>query len=92
MIKLKGISKFFDINYEKVSILKDINLCIDTKEFIAILGKSGSGKTTLLNILGFLDRRFEGEYTLNGKSMCDFSDNELSEIRNKHIGFVFQNF
>lgn len=92
MIKLKGISKFFDINYEKVSILKDINLCIDTKEFIAILGKSGSGKTTLLNILGFLDRRFEGEYTLNGKSMCDISDNELSEIRNKHIGFVFQNF
>lgn len=76
---------------EENHILKDINININEGEFIAIMGPSGSGKSTLINILGFIDRGYEGDYLLMGK-IIKTSDNQLSDIRNKTVGFVFQNF
>ncbi|PKI03878.1 peptide ABC transporter ATP-binding protein, partial [Staphylococcus xylosus] len=73
-------------------ILKDININIKEGEFIAIMGPSGSGKSTLINILGFIDRGYEGDYLFNGENYKQSSDNHLAEIRNKTVGFVFQNF
>lgn len=92
MIKLEDIKKSFQINREDFTVLKGINLEIHSGEFIGILGRSGSGKSTLLNLIGFLDSRFEGVYEFDGKSTRQYSDNELSRIRNKNVGFVFQNF
>ena len=92
MIRLKNINKSFILGEEKVNALDDINLEITKGDFIAIIGPSGSGKSTLMNILGLLDVPDSGEYLLDGKEVSKLSDNELSEIRNKKIGFVFQNF
>lgn len=92
MIELINVNRTFTVGQKKEHILKNINLCIKEGEFIAIMGPSGSGKSTLINILGFIDRGYEGEYYFNGESYKKSSDNDLSMIRNKTVGFVFQNF
>lgn len=92
MIKLENVSKSIYINGKKELILNNINLQINEADYIAILGKSGSGKSTLLNIIGFLDQNFLGTYLYYGKNANLFSDDEKSNFRNEHIGFIFQNF
>ena len=92
MIELKKINRHFKNGDETNHILKDIDIHIDEGEFIAIMGPSGSGKSTLINILGFIDRGYEGEYLFNKENYQKSSDNKLAEIRNHTVGFVFQNF
>lgn len=92
MIKLEQINKFYSLEEEKLHVLKDVNFEIKEKEFVAVMGPSGSGKSTLINLIGFIDKKFEGKYLFEGKEITDFSDQELSAIRNKSVGFVFQNF
>lgn len=92
MIELVDINRYFKNGDEENHILKDININIKEGEFIAIMGPSGSGKSTLINILGFIDRGYEGDYLFNGENYKQSSDNHLAEIRNKTVGFVFQNF
>lgn len=92
MIELVDINRHFKNGDEENHILKDINININEGEFIAIMGPSGSGKSTLINILGFIDRGYEGDYLFNGENYKKTSDNQLSDIRNKTVGFVFQNF
>ncbi|EOE4895455.1 ABC transporter ATP-binding protein, partial [Staphylococcus pseudintermedius] len=92
MIELKGINRHFKNGNETNHILKDIELRIEQGEFVAIMGPSGSGKSTLINILGFIDRGYEGDYLFNGENYQKTSDNELAAIRNRTVGFVFQNF
>ena len=75
-----------------VPVLKDINISIDEGEYVAIMGPSGSGKTTLMNIIGCLDRPTEGEYFLEGRSIVNYTENQLSDLRLKTLGFVFQSF
>ncbi|MCX7793565.1 MAG: ABC transporter ATP-binding protein [Thermodesulfovibrionales bacterium] len=89
---LTDIKKTYHVGEINVEVLKGINLEINRGEFIAVMGASGSGKTTLLNIIGCLDRPSSGRYFLAGKEVSSLSDEELSDIRNRHIGFVFQNF
>ncbi len=84
--------KYYVGEPNELQILFDIGLDIYEGEFVSIVGASGSGKSTLMNIIGLLDRQTEGEYLLNGKSTKVFDDKQLSRIRNKEIGFVFQNF
>ncbi|AID43863.1 ABC transporter ATP-binding protein [Staphylococcus xylosus] len=92
MIELVDINRHFKNGDEENHILKDINININEGEFIAIMGPSGSGKSTLINILGFIDRGYQGDYFFNGENYKKTSDNQLSDIRNKTVGFVFQNF
>ncbi|HBY82368.1 MULTISPECIES: ABC transporter ATP-binding protein [Bacillota] len=92
MIELKKINRHFKNGDETNHILKDIDIHIDEGEFIAIMGPSGSGKSTLINILGFIDRGYEGDYLFNGDNYKKASDNRLATIRNLTVGFVFQNF
>lgn len=92
MISLKAINKYYITGDEKLHALKNINFEVEKGEFLSIMGPSGSGKSTLIKILGLLDNSFEGEYILDGKNIRRLSDDELSDIRNKQIGFVFQNF
>lgn len=92
MIKLKNVSKTYAMGEEKIHALDNITLDIKKGEFIAIVGPSGSGKSTLMNVLGLLDVPDEGEYTLNGIDIKNAEDNELAELRNEHIGFIFQSF
>lgn len=94
VIKLDNIKKIYNAENEeaKVYALKGINLEVKKGEFIAIMGASGSGKSTLMNILGFLDTPTEGEYYLEGEKVNTFSKDELADIRNKKLGFVFQSF
>ncbi|RIN12638.1 ABC transporter ATP-binding protein [Staphylococcus warneri] len=92
MIELVDINRHFKNGDEENHILKDIHINIKEGEFIAIMGPSGSGKSTLINILGFIDRGYEGDYLFNGENYKKSSDNQLAEIRNKTVGFVFQNF
>lgn len=92
LIKLQNIQKYYKVGKEKLHVLKSINLDIESGEFVMIMGKSGSGKTTLLNILGFLDRFDEGSYIFEGEDVTNLSENQRSIFRNRHIGFVFQQF
>ena len=77
---------------EKVSILKNVSFSVDKGEFVAILGPSGSGKTTLMNIIGCMDVMDDGKYFLNGRAIHNAKEDELTVIRNKEIGFIFQNY
>lgn len=93
MIELVGIRKhFFEGTAGELEILKGIDLSIEEGEFVSIVGESGSGKSTLMHIIGALDRPTQGEYRLGGINMETAKDKELSEIRNKKIGFVFQTY
>jgi putative ABC transport system ATP-binding protein len=89
---MKDISKEYKIGQIKLNALKNINLEIKNGEFISIMGPSGSGKSTLLNVIGCLDKSSSGTYFLDGNSVETMNDNQLSEIRNRFIGFVFQSF
>ncbi len=92
IINLNNIGKVYSLGQVEVSVLKGINLSITTGEHLSIMGPSGSGKTTMLNILGCLDKPTEGEYLMEEKKISTLSDEELSEIRSRKIGFVFQTF
>jgi len=92
MISLKRIKKTYKIGDEIIEALKDISLNIYKNEYVALMGPSGSGKSTLMNMLGCLDSPSSGEYILNNLSVAIMSDNDLAQVRNKEIGFVFQTF
>lgn len=92
IINIEHISKVYHLGIEEVHALRDISLRIDKNEYLAIMGPSGSGKSTLMNMLGCLDTPTSGIYDFNGQSVSTMSDNELAQIRNKEIGFVFQTF
>ena len=92
ILKMTGICKDYQQGKEPVRVLKNVDLEVNEGDYIAIMGPSGSGKTTLMNLIGCLDVPTSGEYILQGKNLKDLSDDALAEIRNKHIGFVFQSF
>ncbi|MDQ3021901.1 MAG: ABC transporter ATP-binding protein [Bacteroidota bacterium] len=92
LIEIKNISKLYIMGNEELYALKGVSVHIRKNEYVAIMGPSGSGKSTLMNILGCLDTPTSGEYYLNGKNVSEMDDDELAEIRNREIGFVFQTF
>jgi len=92
IIKIRDIKRDFPLGQEIVKVLMGIDLDIEQGEFVALMGPSGSGKSTLMNILGCLDTATSGTYELNGQDVSNMSDDELAEIRNKEIGFIFQTF
>ncbi len=92
LIEIIDITKLYIMGTEELYALKGVSLSIKKNEYVAIMGPSGSGKSTLMNILGCLDTPTQGEYFLNGKNVSEMNDDELAEIRNKEIGFVFQTF
>ena len=92
VVTITGVKKLYKMGSETVAALNGVDLRIDEGEFVALMGPSGSGKSTLMNILGCLDRPTVGSYKLLGKEVSGLSDDDLARIRNKTIGFVFQNF
>ncbi len=92
LIDLRDISRTYHVGGEEVRALQSVNLTIDRGEWVAIVGQSGSGKSTLMNVLGCLDTPTSGRYLLNGRDVAGLSDDELADIRNREIGFVFQTF
>ena len=92
LIEVTDMYKIYNPGENEVRALDGVSLTVHEGEFVAIIGHSGSGKSTLMNMLGCLDVPTEGTYILNGKDVSDLSDNELSEIRNNYIGFIFQGF
>ncbi|KKU09520.1 MAG: hypothetical protein UX13_C0038G0002 [Candidatus Woesebacteria bacterium GW2011_GWB1_45_5] len=92
MIKLEHVSKSYQLGDEEVEAVKNVSLTIKEKEFIGILGTSGSGKSTLMHIIGLLETPTKGRVLLEGKDISKLSDDELSRIRNRTVGFVFQSF
>lgn len=92
VIKIRNITRDFPLGQEIVKVLKGIDIDIEKGEYVAFMGPSGSGKSTLMNLLGCLDTPTSGQYILNGNDVSKMSDDELAEIRNKEIGFVFQTF
>ena len=92
MIDIKNLTKTYNIGKMSIEILKGIDLTVNEGEYVSIMGPSGSGKSTFLNIIGCLDRLTTGTYTLDGKNIENLNDNELSEIRCKKVGFVFQSY
>jgi putative ABC transport system ATP-binding protein len=92
LISIKGLYKTYLMGDVKVNALRDISLEINKGEFVAIMGASGSGKSTFMNILGCLDQPSAGEYFLEGKDIKQFNKDQLAEIRNKKLGFIFQSF
>ena len=92
LLELKDICKDYYQGKEPVRVLKNVNMTVEQGEYLAIMGPSGSGKTTLMNLIGCLDVPTSGTYILEGKDLKDMTDDDLADIRNRHIGFVFQNF
>ena len=92
MIRMRDIRKVYNTGRVEVAALRSINLQIEQNEYVAVVGPSGSGKSTLMNIMGCLDSPSSGEYELSGEAVAGLDRNRLAEIRNRHIGFVFQNF
>jgi putative ABC transport system ATP-binding protein len=92
LINITNIKRDFVLGSEIINVLKGIDLQINKGEYVALMGPSGSGKSTLMNLLGCLDTPTSGSYILNGKDVSQMDDDELAEIRNKEIGFVFQTF
>ncbi|HLS95382.1 putative ABC transport system ATP-binding protein [Sphingobacterium allocomposti] len=92
LIQIEDIGRKYIIGAEEIHALKSVSLNIRKGEFVALMGPSGSGKSTLMNILGCLDTPSKGQYILNGINVSDMSENDLAEVRNKEIGFVFQTF
>jgi putative ABC transport system ATP-binding protein len=92
IISVNDISRVYHIGTETIYALRSVSTIIDSGEYVAIMGSSGSGKSTLMNILGCLDTPSGGEYWLNGIDVSKMSDDELAEVRNKEIGFIFQTF
>jgi putative ABC transport system ATP-binding protein len=92
MISIEDITKTFHLGELDVPVLKGINLSVEEGEYVAIMGASGSGKSTLMNIIGCLDRPTTGTYILDGRDLTTLDDDELADIRNQYIGFVFQQF
>src|SRR5436190_14933764 len=92
LLLLENIAKQYTIGTETIFALRSVSISINKNEYVALMGPSGSGKSTLMNILGCLDTPTSGIYFLNGKEVSKMDDNELADIRNKEIGFVFQTF
>ena len=92
LIQLSGIERTYAVGTEKVHALRGVDLSIDAGEWVAIIGQSGSGKSTLMNVIGCLDTPTRGTYFLNGKDVARMDDDSLADVRNREIGFVFQNF
>jgi len=92
MIRMEGITQTFHLEGIDLPVLKQIDLSIDEGEYVAIMGTSGSGKSTLMNLIGCLDRPTSGLYILDGRDLTTLDDDELADIRNQYIGFVFQQF
>ena len=90
ILKMTDICKDYAQGKDPVRVLKNVNLTVEQGEYLAIMGPSGSGKTTLMNLIGCLDVPTSGTYELEGKNLQDLSDDQLADIRNQHIGFVFQ--
>ncbi|MEO5966777.1 MAG: ABC transporter ATP-binding protein, partial [Ferruginibacter sp.] len=92
ILSLENIRKSYFLGHQELKVLKGISLDIFKNEYVALMGPSGSGKSTLMNILGCLDSPTSGKYILNRRDVSTMSDNELATVRNKEIGFVFQQF
>src|SRR5665647_2129251 len=92
ILNMQNISKSYYMGEEELEVLHNVNLTINTGEFISILGPSGSGKSTIMNIIGCLDAASSGKYLLSGNDIDDLDETELAKVRNKEIGFVFQSF
>lgn len=92
LIEMKGINKYYPVGKEQLHVLKNLDLTIYRGEFVMIMGKSGSGKTTLMNIIGFLDQISDGHYFFNGEEVSKLTENQKSDLRNKYLGFIFQQF
>ena len=92
LIRLQNISRLYQMGAETIHALRDVTLQIERGEYVAIMGPSGSGKSTLMNIVGCLDSPTSGKYELNGIDVSEMEDNDLAEVRNREIGFVFQTF
>jgi putative ABC transport system ATP-binding protein len=92
VIEIRNLVKRYDMGEEQIFALHDVSLTVETNEYLAIMGPSGSGKSTLMNMIGCLDRPTSGEYTLGGRRVSDLTDDELAQVRNHQIGFVFQTF
>jgi putative ABC transport system ATP-binding protein len=92
LIRLQKVSRRYQMGSETIHALREVSLEIERGEYVAIMGPSGSGKSTLMNLIGCLDTATSGQYELNGVQVSEMDDNELAEIRNKEIGFIFQTF
>lgn len=92
LIRLSRVSRRYQMGTETIHALREVSIEVGRAEYVAIMGPSGSGKSTLMNLIGCLDTPSSGTYELNGTNVSDMDDNELAEVRNKEIGFVFQTF
>jgi putative ABC transport system ATP-binding protein len=92
LIEIKGVTKYYEMGSQVVKALDGIDIDVEQNDYLAFIGSSGSGKSTMLNIVGCLDKPTTGQYYLNGKNVEGMDQNELSEIRNLEIGFIFQSF